>query len=235
MELTTTVLGPYCGQLLAEFGADIVKIESPAGDINRTLSAGRSEAMSAQFLAFNSGKRSVVLDLKSAGGMSALRTLVAGADVFLHNMRPAAIRKLGVDYATLSAISPRLVYCGMYGYSEHGAMAGQSAYDDIIQAAAGLASQQGMPRGLPEYVVTTLCDKTVGMLGAYAILGALIVRDRSGLGQAIEVPMYEVMSGYTLQEQLGPFTFEPPPARSAIRGPRRRTASPTGPATDTSL
>lgn len=222
VELTTTVLGPYCGQLLAEFGADIVKIESQAGDINRTLSAGRSEAMSAQFLAFNSGKRSVVLDLKSADGMSALQTLVARADVLLHNMRPAAIRRLGVDYDTLSAVNPRLVYCGLYGYSAHGAMAEHSAYDDIIQAASGLAAQQGQPRGLPEYIVTTLCDKTVGMLGAYAILGALMVRDRCGIGQAIEVPMYEVMSGYTLQEQLGPFTFDPP--AGPIGYPR--TASP---------
>jgi crotonobetainyl-CoA:carnitine CoA-transferase CaiB-like acyl-CoA transferase len=210
IELTTTVLGPYCGQLLAEFGADVVKVESPAGDINRTLSPGRSEGMSSQFLAFNSGKRSVVLDLKSASGLSAMRTLVAGADVFLHNMRPAAVRKLAIDYAALSAVNSRLVYCGLYGYSDRGEQGDQSAYDDIIQAAAGLAAQQGMPRGLPQYVVTTLCDKTVGLLGAYAICGALMVRDRTGAGQAVEVPMYEVMSGYTLQEQLGAYTFDPP-------------------------
>lgn len=210
VEVTTTVLGPYCGQMLAEFGADIVKIESPAGDINRTLSPGRSEAMSSQFLAFNSGKRSVVLDLKTAAGLAALRDLVARADVFLHNMRPAAVRKLGIDYAALSAVNSRLVYCGLYGYSDSGDQGDQPAYDDIIQAAVGLAAQQGLTQGLPQYVVTTLCDKTVGLLGAYAICGALMVRDRTGAGQAIEVPMYEVMSGYTLQEQLGAYTFDPP-------------------------
>lgn len=222
VELTTTVLGPYCGQLLAEFGADIVKVESPTGDINRRLSPGRSDGMSSQFLAFNSGKRSVVLDLKDADGLAALRTLVVDANVFLHNMRPTAVRKLGIDYASLRQLNPRLVYCGLYGYAENGPQGSQSAYDDIVQAAVGLAAQQGNPRRLPEYVVTTLCDKTVGLLGAYAISGALMVRDKTGVGQAIEVPMYEVMSGYTLQEQLGAYTFDPPTGPIGYA----RTASP---------
>jgi crotonobetainyl-CoA:carnitine CoA-transferase CaiB-like acyl-CoA transferase/nitroreductase len=210
VELSTTVLGPFCGLLLAELGADVIKIESPAGDVNRQLVEGRSPGMSSQFLNFNFGKRSAVFDLTHAPARQALGRVLASADVFFHNSRTAAVERLGLGYEQVRACRPDIVYCALLGFGNDSPYAGRPAYDDSIQAMSGLAALQGVGRGLPQYVVTTLCDKTVAQAAASAICAALVERERTGRGQAIEVPMYELMAAYALHEQLGQWTFDPP-------------------------
>ncbi len=211
IDATSTFLGPYCTLMLAELGADIVKVERPPhGDVSRSITRGRNPGMSSVFLNVNRGKRSVALDLKQPRARTAMATLVRGADVFIHNMRPAAARALGLDYPTLAAVNPALVYCAAYGFSEDGPYAGKPAYDDIIQAATGIASLQGTVHGAPEYVAGVIADKTVGITALWAVLAGLVHRERTGQGQAIEVPMFETMAAYALVEQLGGMTFEPP-------------------------
>ncbi len=158
----------------------------------------------------NCGKRSVALDLKQPRARRAMAELVRGADVFIHNMRPAAAQALGLGHDELAALNPTLVYCAAYGFGEAGPYAGKPAYDDIIQGATGIASLQGTVRGTPEYVACVIADKTVGLTALWAILGALVHRERTGQGQAIEVPMFETMAAYAMIEQMGGMTFEPP-------------------------
>jgi crotonobetainyl-CoA:carnitine CoA-transferase CaiB-like acyl-CoA transferase len=210
VEVGTTLLGPYCGLMLAEFGADVIKVENPKGDITRSGMRGRHPGMSGDFLSTNHGKRSLVLDLKQPAAQRALLRVVAGADVFVHNVRPTARAELGIDYERLKSVNPRLVYCGAYGYGEGLPYSGRPAYDDVIQGASGVAALQGTPHGRPQYVVSVIVDKTVAIVATSAICAALFARDRTGEGQAIEVPMYEVMSRFVLHEQLGGWTFEPP-------------------------
>lgn len=210
VELSTTLLGPYCGQLLAEMGADVIKVESPDGDVNRHLIAGRSAGMSPQFLNFNAGKRSLALDLKDPQGLAALLALLASADVFLHNSRPAAIERLGLGPDRVRAVRPDIVYCCLTGFASGSAEAGRPAYDDVIQAISGMAHLQGYSRSEPDFVVSALCDKAVGLAGVAAINAALVHRAVTGQGDTIEVPMYDFMAGFVLQEQLGARTFEPP-------------------------
>ena len=210
VELSTTLLGPYCGLILAELGADVIKVESPVGDVNRNLLAGRSPGMSPQFLNFNFGKRSLALDLREPSAQRALDAVIAQADVFVHNSRTPTVTKLGFGPARVRAVRPDIVYCSLVGFSDASAMAGHPAYDDVIQAVSGLAALQGTNRGHPEYVVTTICDKVVAWAGAAAICAALAHRERTGVGDDIEVPMFELMAGFALHEQLGGWTFEPP-------------------------
>jgi crotonobetainyl-CoA:carnitine CoA-transferase CaiB-like acyl-CoA transferase len=211
IDTTTTFLGPYCTLIMAELGADVVKIERPPhGDVSRTLVRGRNPGMSSVFLNVNRGKRSVALDLKHPLAGKAMATLVRGADVFIHNMRPVAARSLGLGYDELVAVNPTLVYCGAYGFGEEGPYAGKPAYDDIIQAVSGIASLQAAMTGTPQYVASVIADKTVGLTALWAILAALLHRQRTGAGQAIEVPMFETMAAYALLEQMGGKTFEPP-------------------------
>lgn len=210
VELSTTLLGPYCGQLLAELGADVIKVESLSGDVNRHLVPGRSEGMSPQFLNFNAGKRSLSLDLKDAASLAAMRRLLATSDVFLHNSRPAVIERLGLGPDAVRAVRPDIVYCCLTGFGSDSADSGRPAYDDIIQAISGMAHLQGYSRSTPDFVVSALCDKAVGLAGASVINAALLHRSRTGEGDTIEVPMYEFMAGFVLQEQLGARTFEPP-------------------------
>lgn len=223
IELSTTLLGPYCGQMLAEMGADVIKVESLTGDVNRHLVPGRSVGMSPQFLNFNAGKRSLALDLKDPAARDALLSLLATADVFLHNGRPAAIERLGLGPDDVRKARADIVYCCLTGFSSDSADAGRPAYDDVIQAISGMAHLQGFSRSTPEFVVSALCDKVVGVAGASAINAALVHRALTGVGDTIEVPMYEFMAGFVLQEQLGQHTFVPP--LGAIGYPRTLSAN----------
>lgn len=210
IDMTTVGMGPYATQTLGDMGADVTKVESPEGDVLRRTEPALHEGMSACFLNLNRNKHFLVLDIKRDDDLRRLKQLIAEADVFISNIRPASMRRLGLDYESLSADYPRLVYCGVYGYSEAGPYAGLPAFDDIIQARSGMAHLQGeRSGGEPQYVNTILVDKIVGMAAASAIPMALYERERSGLGQAIEIPMFETMVSFLAVEHLAGKTFNP--------------------------
>lgn len=210
VDLTTVAMGPWATQILGDMGADVIKVESPAGDHFRVVPPGRHPQMGAVFLNLNRNKRSIVLDLKADADLAVLHDLLAEADVFVCNVRPQALRKLGLDHASLAPRYPRLIYCGAYDFSEKGPYAGRPAYDDIIQAMSGIAHLQGTNAGgVPSYVNTVVADKIGSLTLTASIAMALYERERSGLGQAIEVPMFETMAAFTLVEHLAGQTFVP--------------------------
>ena len=210
IDLTSVVMGPYATQILGDMGADVIKVESPEGDVCRYAGPFRNRGMSGSFLNLNRNKRSIALDLKQDEERQVLLDLLVGADVFVTTLRPQALRRLGLDYENLRKRNPRLIYCCAYGFSEAGPYAGRPAYDDIIQAMCGMASLQGKndPNG-PRYVNAIFADKTVGCVVAYSVAMALYERERSGHGQEIEIPMFETMVAITLIEHLAGETFCP--------------------------
>lgn len=212
VDMTSVVMGPLATQILGDMGADIIKVEPPAGgDVFRHVTPARSPGMGASFLNLNRNKRSIVLDLKDAANHGRLLRLIERADVLIFSLRPRAMRKLGLDYLRLQDLNPRLIYCGAYGFSERGPYAGRPAFDDIIQALSGLAAiQQDEDTGTPTYVNTILADKVAGLTIVYSTAIALYERERSGMGQAIEVPMFETMAAFNLLEHLAGHTFHPP-------------------------
>ncbi|MEM1412740.1 MAG: CoA transferase [Pseudomonadota bacterium] len=211
VEMTSVVLGPYACQILGDLGADVVKIEAPTGDTNRKLGPYRTHSdMASLFINCNRNKRSVVLDLKSANGKAAALALMRDADVVVHNFRPGAIDRLGLNYDAVQAVNPNVIYCATYGYSKHGPYGRKGALDDSIQAVSGIAALQQKVLGEPRYLPTVVADKTTGLFVAQAVLAALFHRERTGEGQEIEVPMFESMVAYVMVEHLWGQTFEPP-------------------------
>jgi len=210
IDMTGVGMGPYATQVLGDMGADVIKIEPEAGDVFRFNTPARHDSMSHAFLNLNRNKRSVVLDAKSAEGRAALLRLIAGADVFVSNVRPQAMRRLGLDYASLAADHPRLIYCGCYGYSEDGPYAGRAAIDDTIQAASGLAWLQGYGADAPRFVNAIVADKVVGLHVSQAVGMALYAREKTGRGQFIEVPMFETAVAFLVPEHLAGLTYDPP-------------------------
>lgn len=210
LDLTSIGMGPFATQLLGDMGADVIKVESASGDIFRHVTPQKHRGMSHAFLNLNRNKRSVVLDLKHRDGIEAVRRLLDTADVFVSNVRPQALARLGLDYPSLASDFPRLVHCLCHGYSEDGPYAGRASLDDVIQAACGMAWFQGFGADRPRYVNTAAVDKICGLYIANAISMALVSRAQTGAGQAIEVPMYECMVSFMLPEHLGGLTFSPP-------------------------
>ena len=196
--------------MLGDMGADVIKVETPAGDTTRQLGPRRNKGMASLYLAANRNKRSIVLDLTQAAGRAALFKIVGTADVFLHNMRPKVAGKLGLEYEKFAAAHPDLVYCATYGFRRDGPMADKPAYDDIIQAASGLADLQTVTSDQPRYVPTIMADKTTAFNVVAAILAGLLRRERGGGGQAIEVPMFETLVDFVMVEHLYGACFEPP-------------------------
>ena len=203
-------MGPYCTQIMADLGADVIKVEPPSGDTTRTISVGPAPGMSGVYVNVNRGKRSVVLDLRSEPGKAALRKLIEGADVFIHSMRFKAIAKLGFDYEAVSAINPRIVYTNCYGYGRRGPDRDLTAYDDTIQAECGLPAVQQMLTGEASYVGTILADKVAGLTALYATVMALFHRERTGEGQEVEIGMFETMASFMLVEHANGALFDPP-------------------------
>src|SRR5258708_39432358 len=186
-DLTSIVMGPYATQIMGDMGADVIKVESPEGDVFRHNAPFRHCGMSAGFLNLNRNKLSVGLDLKCPADLRTLLQLTAAADVFVTTVRPQAMRKLGLDYESLCETTPRLIYCGAYGFAEDSPYAGRGAFDAIIQAMCGAAALQGHnDPDRPRYIKTIFADTTVGLAVAYAVAMALYERERSGRGQAIE-------------------------------------------------
>lgn len=210
LDLTSVLMGPYATQLMADMGADVVKIEPPGGDTVRGIGPMRNPGMGSIFLHVNRNKRSLVLDLKQPDGLAVFYRLAETADVVIYNIRPQAMRRLGIHYERLQAINPRIIYAGLYGYSETGPYAGKPAYDDLIQGAAAVPSIMSMASGdEPRYVPLTLADRTVGLMASNTILAAVVSRAQTGLGQQIEVPMFETMVQYVLSDHLAGETFVP--------------------------
>ncbi|MGW4368512.1 CaiB/BaiF CoA transferase family protein [Nocardia takedensis] len=210
IDLTAMVMGPYCTQIMADMGAEVIKVEAPRGDDTRYISVGPEPGMSGVFANVNRGKRSVVLDLRTESGAAALRELVAGADVFVHSMRAAAIERLGFGYARVAALRPDIVYTHCYGYGRGGPESGRPAYDDTVQAECGIPAVQEMLTGTPGYVGTIIADKVAGMTAVYATTMALLHRERTGEGQEVEVPMFETMAAFMLVEHANGRLFDPP-------------------------
>jgi crotonobetainyl-CoA:carnitine CoA-transferase CaiB-like acyl-CoA transferase len=211
VEMTSVVLGPYACQMLGDLGADVIKIEPIGGDTNRHLGPHRNNSdMSALFLTCNRNKRSVSLDLKSSRGKAAAMEIIKTADVVVHNFRPAAMKRLGLDYECIKTVNPEVIYCATYGYSKKGPYGDKGALDDSIQAASGIAMLQSMVGGEPRYLPTIIADKTTALMVVQAVLAALFHKQRSGEGQEIEVPMFESMVSFMMTEHLWGQTFEPP-------------------------
>ncbi len=214
LDLTSVVLGPLATQILGDYGADVIKIEGLEGDLTRTTGVALHPGMGSGFISINRNKRSIALDLKTAAGKEVLRRLVTGADVLVHNMRVAAIEKLGFGYRAVAELRPDIVYCAATGFGQDGPDRDKPAFDDIIQAACGLVSLNSLGREQPEYAPTLVADKTTGMAVVNAVLAALFHRERSGRGQYVEVPMLETMVAFMLSEHLGGLTFDPAPAKA---------------------
>ncbi|KAF0957828.1 Cinnamoyl-CoA:phenyllactate CoA-transferase [Rhodococcus sp. T7] len=210
VENASIVLGPLTCQYLAAMGADVIKIEPPSGDMTRRIGPRRAEGMGALFMTNNRNKRSVVLDLKSPDGQEALRRIVDTADVFVHSVRTAAARRIGLVYEELSARNPGLVFCHVAGFSDGGPYGPNPAYDDIVQALSGLAMLQRVVTGEPRYVPSILADKITAVHAAFAISSALLERSRTGLGQAVDVTMLETMTAFVSAEHLWGHAFNPP-------------------------
>lgn len=211
VDLTTVVVGPTATLFLADYGAEVIKVESPGGDLLRTL-GGRSKSgqLSGKFTHFNRNKRSIVLDLKQKKALDALYKLLDTADVFIANIRPAALERLGLGAEALSAKYPRLVVCNLMGFGRDGRYRDRPAYDSIIQGMSGITSCTARVFGEPKFVPMVMMDHTVGLIATQCILAALFQREKTGKGQAIEVPMFENAASFVLVEHLSDKSFVPP-------------------------
>jgi crotonobetainyl-CoA:carnitine CoA-transferase CaiB-like acyl-CoA transferase len=212
-DLTTVVFGPYCTQILADLGADVIKIEPAEGDSARIIGdPANTPLMGPVHMRLNRGKRSACWDAKSEQGREAICRLLETSDVFVHNVRPDAIARLGLDYASVRAIRPDIVYVHCTGFGLGGPYAGLQAYDDIIQAASGATSLlprvDGNPN--PRFLPMLFADKVSGLHAVYATMAALMHRMRTGEGQHVEVPMFEAIASFNLLEHLCNATFTPP-------------------------
>lgn len=225
IDLTSVIMGPFATHILADMGADVIKIEAPEGDSFRKYRPLRNEGMAGSFLHLNRNKRSVVLDLKQPESAHALDKLIATADVFIHSLRPKAIERLGYSYDRVRQINPSIIYCGAFGFGAAGPYGNKAAYDDLIQAGSGLASLALAAHSEPAYMPTVLCDKLTGQVAAYAISAALYQRERTGMGEEIEVPMFETTIEFGMIEHMGGSAFVPPlgePGFSRVLSPRRK-------------
>lgn len=210
LELSSVVLGPWACQILGDMGAEVIKVEPPYGDSNRALGASRNPGMAALYLTCNRNKRSIVLDLKQESGRAAALKLAERVDVLIHNNRPQVMSKLGLNYDDVKAVNPEIIYCGAYGYAKDGPYGSKGALDDSIQSVGGVAMLTQMVLGEPRYLPTVIADKTTALGVVYAVTAALFHRERTGVGQEIEVPMFESMVYYIMAEHLWGMTFEPP-------------------------
>jgi crotonobetainyl-CoA:carnitine CoA-transferase CaiB-like acyl-CoA transferase len=218
VDLTSVVVGPTATLFLGDSGADVIKVESPQGDLLRTLGgSSKTGQLCGKFTHFNRNKRSLALDLKEPQARAVLDRLLGNADVFVANMRPAALKRLGLDAPALRARCPRLIVCTLAGFREDGPYRDRPAYDTIIQGMAGVAACNQRVSGEPRFVPLVFADHVVGLIAAQCILAALYQREKTGEGQSIEVPMFENMAQFVLSEHLGERTFVPPRGESGDR------------------
>ena len=211
VDLTSVVVGPLATQILADHGAEVIKVESPSGDLGRTIGGlGVTPGMGPKFLHLNRNKRSIVLDLKKPEGHAALLRLVERADVLVWNVRPDSMARMKLAYEDVRKVNPKIVYTGMFGFGQGGPYRAKPAYDSIIQGSAGVAALYHRAVGEPRYLPMVMADKTVGLIAVQMILMALFQRERTGEGQSIEIPMFENMAAFVLSEHMYLKTFDPP-------------------------
>ena len=211
VDMTTVIMGPYGTQILADYGADVIKVEPPGGDVMRYGGAMRNPGMGALFLQINRSKRSVGLDIKQQAGRDALLRICATADVFVTNVRPAGMRRAQLADEDLRAINPRIVYASLVGYGQSGPYAALPAYDDLLQGRAGISSLMAeQSGGSPRFVPVTIVDRIVGLNAVHVILAALFHREKTGRGQFVELPMLETIAQFVLGDHMGGRTFDPP-------------------------
>lgn len=226
LDLTSVVMGPFATQILAQLGAEVIKVETPEGDNMRHVGPMQHPGMGHIFLHANAGKKSIVLNLKHAEGLEAALTLAEGCDVFISNVRPQALARLGLDYEAVRLRNPRIIHVSCCGFDQDGPDAARPAYDDLIQGATGvpwLMKQYGMPE--PAYAPTTLADRVTGLHTVYAVTAALYARSQSGVGQAVVVPMFEAMAQFILGDHMAGLSFEPPigkPGYARLLTPHRK-------------
>ncbi|HXM80973.1 MAG TPA: CoA transferase [Burkholderiales bacterium] len=226
LDLTTVVMGPYATQILADFGADVIKVEPPDGDNMRWVWPFRNPGMGHIFLNANRNKRSIVLDLKKDAAREACLVLARKSDALVYNIRPQAMARLRLSYEDVRKANPRIIYVGCFGYSQRGPYAAKAAYDDLIQGAAGvpwLLQKQGAEA--PRYAPLVIADRSVGQQVASAVSAALYHREKTGKGQRVDVPMFEHLLQIVLGEHLGGYTFEPQlgePGYARMLSPDRR-------------
>jgi crotonobetainyl-CoA:carnitine CoA-transferase CaiB-like acyl-CoA transferase len=211
LDLTSVVVGPICTWRLGQYGAEIIKLESPEGDLMRGLGGSSPTGQhSGTYLHLNRGKRNICLDLKNRSARNVVDRLVKRADVVVSNMRPSALERLGLDSQTLLKKYPSKVFCVITGYGTNGPYAGRPTYDSVIQGASGIAGLTQVRDGSPSYMPMVICDHVAGEIAAGSILAALVSRQKTGEGCSIEVPMFETMAAFVLQEHLAQHSFDPP-------------------------
>ena len=211
VDMTAILMGPYAAQLLGDMGADVIKVESPSGDMVRDVGPMQHPRMGSLYLHVNRSKRGMVLDVKQADGLEAIKKLIATADILLYNVRPQAMARLGLGYDEVKKINPRILYAGTFGFGQDGPYGHKPAFDDLIQGAIGLPSlikQAGSD--VPRYVPSNLVDRTVGLYAATSLCAALYHREKTGVGQRIDIPMFETMISHLLSDHIGGETFDPP-------------------------
>ncbi|MDP2242267.1 MAG: CoA transferase [Burkholderiales bacterium] len=211
VDLTSVVVGPLATQILADHGAEVIKVESKAGDLVRVMN-GKSvtPGMGAKFLHLNRNKRSIVLDLKQPAGHAALMKLIERSDVLVWNVRPLSMARLGLRYEDVCTINPKIIYCGMFGFGQDGRYRDKPAYDTIIQGSGGMAALHHRATGEPRFVPMVVADKVVGLIAVQMIAMALYRRTQTDEGCAIEIPMFENMAKFVLEEHMYLKTFDPP-------------------------
>ena len=226
VELATVIMAPFGAQLLGDLGADVIKVETGGGDGSRVMGGGPHPELSGIALNLHRNKRSIAVDLKQARGRDVLLRLLADADVLITNLRPGPLRRLGLDHESLRGDFPRLVYCQAQGFRTSSDEADLPAYDDIIQALTGFPQLNSMGFGAMHFVPSTVADKVAGMFIAQGVLAALVARSVSGLGQRVEVPMFDAALAFNLVEHLSRAAVPGGPAGynrvlTAHRGPHR--------------
>lgn len=210
VDISAVVVGPTCTRVLADQGAEVIKVEPPTGDIMRDIGVGRSPGMPSRFVNLNRNKRDICLDLKTDEGRGVLRRMLGDADVLINNMRPSALERLGLTYKDLCAEFPNLIHCQVLAFGRGGPYYDRPAYDPIMQGLSGMAATFETSCGEPRYVHMTMCDHITGLIAAQCICAALYRREKSGRGESVEVPMFENAAAFVMTEHMGGEIFEPP-------------------------
>ncbi|CEJ13137.1 Formyl-coenzyme A transferase [bacterium YEK0313] len=211
LDMTSVLMGPYATSILGDMGADVVKLESPEGDLIRQVGPSRGGTMGGMFMHANRSKRSIAVDLKQAAGRDVALALARTADVVVYNIRPQAMERLGLGYEAVAAARADIIYVGTFGFGQDGPYAAKPAYDDLVQglcAVPALIADAG--DGTPRYAPINIADRVVGLHALAAILAALRHRDRTGEGQRIDIPMFETMASFVLGDHLGGLSYDPP-------------------------